>query len=189
MGDRGATLVEYAMGIALVVVVSIAAISSVERRGEERLQTSDDRITPAVDGQYYSGGGATSSVPPSSSTSTPAVGVHLGPSPSIVVQNDGSKWQATVTFTLLDDSGNGVIGARLDAEFSSGSGQPTAVTCTTSTSSGLCTVQFININDNKSPVTLTALSISGSGFTWTPQSESEGTLSIACSPPLNASCN
>jgi Flp pilus assembly pilin Flp len=189
-GDRGATIVEYAMLVALIIVVSIGAITKIQDRGEQRLSASDDRITPVADGQYYSSGGSPSSIPPSSSSSIPPTPVHLASSPTIVVQNDGSsKWTVTVTFKLLDGSNNGVIGARLDAGFSDGSGPATAVNCSTTTSSGLCTVQFVNINDNKSPVTLAVTGISGGSFSWSPQAGGEGQLTIGCSPPLNSSCD
>lgn len=189
-GDRGATAVEYAMGIALVVVVSLGAIGAIQDRGKARLEGSDDRITPAADGQYYAGGVTPSSSPSSSSSSTASVPVHLSGSPAIVVQDLGnSKWTVTVTFTLLDGSNNGVIGARLDAEFSDGSGPTTAVNCTTSTSQGLCTVQFNNINDNRASITLTVGSITGGGFSWSPQAPGEGSLTVGCSPPLSSSCD
>lgn len=189
-GDRGATLVEYALIVALVMVVSISAISKVQSNGKSRLAASDARISTGTDNQYYSSAGTVPpTVPPTTATTSPPIAVHLGSSPTIQVQNAASsKWTVTITFTLLDGSNNGVIGARLDGSFSDGSGPSTSVNCTTSASNGLCTVQFNGINDNRSSVTFTTSSITGGSFSWQPQSPGEGILTIPCSPPLDANC-
>ncbi len=188
--ERGATMVEYALIVGLILVVSITAISKVQTNGKSRLAASDSRISTGTDNQYYSSSGTVPPVSSTTSTTSASIAVHLGSSPTINVQNaQGNKWTVTVTFTLLDGSNNGVIGARLDGSFSDGTGQPTAVNCTTSTSSGLCTVQFNGINDNRTSVTFAASSISGGTFSWQPQGAGEGNLTIPCSPPLNSSCN
>jgi Flp pilus assembly pilin Flp len=187
--DRGATLVEYALIIALVVVASLGAIATVESRGKSQLAGSGARVTPAADSQYYASSGTPSSIPATTSTTTAGLAVHLGSSPTTVVQDDASKWNVTVTFKIVDSTNAGVIGARLNANFNDGSGQPTAVTCTTSTASGLCTVQLININDNATPVTLTVTSITGSGMSWDGSADPERTRSVACAPPLSAGCD
>lgn len=191
-GDRGATLVEYAMGIALIVAVSIGAITSLQNRGEQRLVASDDRITPAADSQYYSGGSTPSSVPPSSSSSAPgATAVHLAASPVVTVENaTSSEWRVTVTFTLLDGSNNGVIGATMNGTWSDGgNGSTPGGTCSTSTSAGQCTLQFTSIKDNISAVTFVLTSITGGGFFWQPASPGEGTVVVTCTPTLNSSCD
>ncbi len=191
-GDRGATVVEYAMLVALIVVVSIGAITAIQGRGAQRLSASDDRITPAADGQYYSSGGTPSSVPPSTTTTVAgAIAVHVASPPLIVIESSSqSEWRVTVTFTLLDSSNNGVIGASMNGSWSDGgNGSAPGTTCSTSTSSGRCTLQFTAIKDNVNTVTFTLTSITGGSFFWQPANAGEGTLVLGCSPPLNSSCD
>ena len=181
-GDRGATLVEYAMIIALVVVVCMAAISRLQASGEQRLAASDDRITPAADRQYYAGGGVPPSPPPTPAPPPPgAIAVHLASSPAVVVENEGNNWRVTVTFTLLDSSANGVIGASMHGTWTDGgNGSTPSGTCSTSTSAGQCTLQFTEIKDNVPTVTFTLTSITGGGFFWVPEEMGEGVLTVGC---------
>ena len=190
--DRGATLVEYALGIALILIVSIGAVTNIQSRGKTQLAASDDRVTPAADNQYYPGGSTPSTVPSTTTTTAPgSIAVHLQASPAVTVENaTSSEWRVTVTFTLLDSSDNGVIGATMNGAWSDGgNGSNPAGTCSTSTSAGKCTLQFTSIKDNVSSVTFTLSSITGSGFYWQPATAGEGTLSVSCSPPLSNSCD
>jgi Flp pilus assembly pilin Flp len=191
--ERGATLVEYALLVALIVVVSIGLIQRIESDGGSKLAASDDRISAASDNAFYPG--ATGSTVPGSTTTTTsptAVAVRIASAPTITVANDGgNRWQATITFRLLDSAGNGVIGATLRGTWTDGGGGSNPqTTCNTSTTAGLCTIQFTDIKDNPSTsVTFTPLEITGGSFTWVPSAPGEGTTVVNCSPPLTATCN
>jgi Flp pilus assembly pilin Flp len=184
-GDRGATLVEYAMIMALVVVVSIGAIQMVQESGEERLDSTDVRVN-ADDGAYYAGGGS----PPTTSgatTTTPGspIDVHLASVPSMTLTNDGPRWQVTLTFTLLDSSGNGVIGATMNGTWTDvGQGSQPVGTCTTSTSAGQCTVQYTRIKDDANTVVYDVSSITGGSFQWAPAAPGEGSVTVTCGSPI-----
>jgi Flp pilus assembly pilin Flp len=183
-GDRGATLVEYAMIMALVVVVSIGAIQMVQESGEERLDSTDVRVN-ADDGAYYAGGGS----PPTSSGATTTappgpVEVHLDTNPTITVADaTGNRWQVTITFTLLDSSGDGVIGATMNGSWTDGGNGSTPVgSCTTSTGAGQCTVQYTKIRDAVQDVSFTLSTITGGTFTWVPEVPGEGSITVNCGP-------
>lgn len=188
-GDRGATLVEYALIVALIMVVSLGAVSSLQERGEDKLDESDERISEQVDNQYYNPGGTVPPVPTSSTSSIPVTPVHLQSPPAVVVEDDiinNNKWRATVTFVILDDTNTPVIGATLTGIFE---GPPDeGVTCSTTDSTGRCTVIFNNINDNKPTTTLNVTQITGGSFQWTP-APGEGSVPISCTPPLDGSCD
>lgn len=190
--DTGAAIVEYALAVALIAVVSLGAIQRIEDRGAERLKDSDARISDSVDGQFYPGMATTTTVAATTSTtSSGSVPVHLRANPAVVVQNQSnSEWRVTVTFTLVDSSNQGVIGATLNGTWSDGgnSAQPSG-TCTTSSGAGSCTVQFLSIRDNQPTVTFTTSSITGGQFFWQPVAANEGIVTVNCSPPLNNSCD
>ena len=191
-GDRGATLVEYALGVALIAVVSLGAIQRIEDRGAARLEGSDDRISAPVDNQYYPGLATTTTVGGTTTTTTAGSSpVHVRSNPVVVVENQTqSEWRVTVTFTVVDSSDQGVIGATITGTWSDGgNGSQPGGTCTTSTGAGSCTVQYLAIKDNVPSVTFTMSSISGGSFSWQPQAAGEGTVAIACQPPLNNSCD
>lgn len=181
--DRGATLVEYALLVALLAVASITVIQTATDGGEERLDDSDDRISAQADNSYYPGASPSSSVPLSTTTtSSSTVAVHLDPNPLVSVQPDGNnRWRVTVTFTLLDAAGNGVIGATMDGDWVDvGQGSTPQSTCTTSTSAGQCTVQYTNIKTSSPNVTYNLTAITGGTFAWIPEAPGEGTLVVAC---------
>ncbi len=191
-GDRGATMVEYALGIALLVVVCLGAIQRIQDRGTDRLEGSDERISLPSDGQYYPGLATTTTVSGPTTTATGTTPAHLQSNPTIVVENtDQNEWRITVTFKVVDSSNQGLIGATLTGNWSaSGPHSSPTGTCSTSTSDGLCTIQYLGIRDNDNLVTFQVTSITGgSGFFWQPAAPGEGSLAISCNPPLNASCD
>jgi hypothetical protein len=185
-------MVEYALGIALILVVSMTAIARIQDRGAQRLATSDDRIAPTADNQYYAGVGTTTPPPPSSTSTTVGSNpIHIASGPQVVVQNDSnSQWTVTVTFTIVDASNSGVIGASITGTWSDGgNGSTPGGTCSTSTTQGKCTLQFTAIKDNVKTVTFTTTSVSASGSVWQPAAAGEGNVTTACSPPLNSNCD
>ena len=111
--------------------------------------------------------------------------VHLASAPLVTISDDGPRWQVTVTFTLLDGSGQGVIGATVNGAWTDvGQGSNPVGTCVTTTSAGKCTVQYTRIKDNSNTVSYTVASISGVNFQWNPQSAGEGTVQVVCGSPI-----
>jgi hypothetical protein len=169
------------MLVALIVVVSLGAIQTIEDNGEERLEASDERIS-ADDDAFYPGGSVTTSTVATTTTAPAgAIEVHLAANPSINVTDDGNRWQVTITFTLLDEDGDGVIGATMNGSWTAvGQGSVPVSTCTTSTGAGQCTVQFSKIKDTNDSVTYSLSSISGGTFTWVPSGPGEGEVVVDC---------
>jgi Flp pilus assembly pilin Flp len=111
-GERGATLPEYGLIFALVVVVSIGAISFLEDRSRESLNARSDRAgnpDAAEAGNPGSGTGGTTGSSTGSSTGSGTSG-PVAPSGVTVSSITGvatstpPDWQATVTVIVRDDS-------------------------------------------------------------------------------------
>lgn len=193
--DRGATMVEYALAVALVVVGTIGGISKIVDSGDDVLGSSGNRVGSADDTSYYAGATTTSSTTPSSTTSTTALpGTAVQPSSITATpppSNAGNKWiaNATVAVTMSSSPFSGVAGLLVEGEWTLvGGGSVDAASCTT-TASGTCTVQRTDIVDAKPVAVFTITAISGPGFYWTPGPGDATTLAVGCSPPLDISCD
>jgi hypothetical protein len=90
----------------------------------------------------------------------------------------GSKWNATVTITVLDTGGTGISGATVDGSWSGGVNG--GASCTTD-DSGRCSVTKNNVKSNVSSVTFTVDTVShatlayGPGDNDDPDGDSDGT--------------
>jgi Flp pilus assembly pilin Flp len=194
--DRGATLVEYAMVVSLVVVVLIGGITKITDSGDEKLEASGERVGTSEDNSYYAGTSSTSSTTPASSTTTTSLpGQQIQPSNITATpppsSSSGNRWvaNATVTVTLTTSPFTGIAGLVVTGRWTDGSGPDEEQTCTTS-ASGTCIVQFTDIQDIRPSATFTIDSISGPGFFWTAGGAGDVTsLVVGCSPPLDASCD
>lgn len=107
--DRGATLVEYAMAVALVCVVSLGAISFLERESDEELTERSARVgSPDLEAGLPGGGSTGGSTGGSSGGSTDGT---PGAAPSVVsvasqsssASKSGNDWDATVEVTFQGD--------------------------------------------------------------------------------------
>jgi hypothetical protein len=186
--DRGASLPEYALAIALVAVASIGAIQYLQDRGEQRLSSSDARIGTPADGASYSGGGSGPG-PTTPTTTAPAdepmtVGSVTADPPA---SNDGSKWIANATITVLDDQGDPLQGVLVSGAWTIGTGQPDSAQCTTGVT-GVCSVQRSGINDNRPTAQFTVSTMSITGFTFTPTGGANETVVVTC-PGSPATCD
>ena len=192
-GDRAATLVEYALIVALVVVVSLGAITRLQTSGRNELTASGTRAGSSPDGAYYPGG-STSTTSPSGTTTTTTGSVAVQPSSltaSPPATNDGNKWiaNATVTVTTTSSPFTGVAGAIVAGEWTLPDGGSTFTTsCTTTAPAGTCSVQRTDIGDNKVTAVFTITSITSPTFTWTPGPGDATTVTVAC-PGSPATCD
>lgn len=77
--ERGATAVEYALGIALVVVVTVGAVQLLEDESGERLNDEGTTIgQPAGDSRGVLPGGLGSPLPPPSGNTPPSASITSG---------------------------------------------------------------------------------------------------------------
>lgn len=187
--ESGATLVEYALIIGLVVLVSIGAIESVVDRGEDRL---DDRRNsagaPDVDAAAFpppsGSGGGDGGGDGSGDGGTTAVEPHVSLASSTQKQNPpgGNKvWTATVTVLVSDPSDNTPIGGvEVSGSFDPAVPAGKTYRCTTDTA-GQCQMTQAMERDNKEPdyvasVTFTVTGASGPGITYTETPPSIGPI-------------
>ena len=188
-GDRGAVLPEYALIVALLVIVSIAAILAVADTGENRLDGSDARIGLPADSANYAGGATTTTLQSSTTTTAPSgLTVHVGTltkSPDPSQGSPASKWIANVTIEARDGGNALVAGVVVTGSWSS-NGQGQASTCTTGVT-GTCSVQRIDLEDSAPTETFTVTGMAKSGYTFV--NSGTTSLAVACNPPLDADCD
>lgn len=185
--DRGATVVEYALVIALVAVFCIGAIQSLQERSEDKLdEGAASRGLPVETANIPANGGNIVGGGTGSSVGTGAASVHVFEMTGTATSDPGTNWAATVTvkvknvatpdlwagvtvtghwrFDELNGSGNAVTAAR-----------DITATCTT-TDDGLCTMTISNLkksgNGQVQSVVFDTVSLSGpsgSGIVYQPQ--------------------
>jgi Flp pilus assembly pilin Flp len=161
--DRGATLVEYSLLVALIAVVSLGTISAAEDSSRDHLDdrgssiggsSEDIGIVPVAgstddedddEGDEEGDGTTTYDATVQNMTGTATNG-----SPS-------SKWIAQVVITVVDASGNPINGITVSGSWDT-AGTP-AGECTTD-SNGSCTVQRNDVQDSKTTATFMIASMS-----------------------------
>lgn len=168
--QRGASLVEYALGVSLVAITVVAAIGAMEDAGGDGLTERGDRAGSPVEDYGYigvsAGGASGGSATTTSSTTAPPqeVQVVIGSTPSAVLAKpsnpSSSKWSATVTFSVTDAGGDAVTGAVVAGSWSeSGGGIDLQTSCSSVT--GLCAVVANKIPKDVATVTFTVSSVGG----------------------------
>jgi len=169
-GDEGATLVEYALGVALLVVVTIPAVGFLTDESTEVVGRRADSLgAPDLDET-----GTPATLPPPTTTlpggSVPpppesVVTVTFSSSSSTVQRN--VEWAATIGFEALDDTGNErelvtIAGQWAGATITT----PIPMTCATNLS-GRCAVTLRSLAcGTATSVTFTVTSVSGEGVTY-----------------------
>lgn len=188
MPERGATLVEYSLIIALVVVVSLGALTTMTDRGEARLAaragaagTPSESIgaLPAGGGGGGTTGGTTGGGGGTTVTAT------IGPSNMSGQASDaGQKWIAQITIRVTSSAGP-VSGATITGSWDAG-GNNGDSECTTD-AAGECTVQRTNINDNNSSTSFTVEELTSGDpnitIDYTPPTPPDS-YTVACSSPV-----
>jgi hypothetical protein len=116
-----------------------------------------------------------SSISVNVSNGSTTVPVHVASLTSSYSDN-GSTWNATVTITVQDSSGNPVQSATVSGSWSGGT---TGSTDCTTDSSGQCSVTSPSISDGTTSVSFTVTDIGGTGYSF----DSTGTTSatVTCS--------
>jgi len=178
--DRGAALVEYAMLMALVVVVSLAAISALTDESDAKVAAQPDRIgLPSEDNALNAPpGDADPGGDDDDGGSSGPVTAHVGglSGATSVSNND---WSATITITVVDDSDNPVQGATVTGSWSVGTG---GTTCTPTSASGTCSITSSALRRTGGSavpsVTFTIGAISGTDVTYDGSANSVSALTV-----------
>ncbi len=145
--SRGATVVEYALGVALILVVCLVGIRAAERSSGSKLSSAGAIGGNPDAAQGLGGAPSTTATTSPGSTTTTVPGtktVHLsGAVPGTTVTHP--KWNATITFTVLDSNGQPVAGVVIAGSWSQGGQDPG---CTTN-SSGQCFVDDTGLQQSR----------------------------------------
>jgi Flp pilus assembly pilin Flp len=160
--QRGATLIEYALGVAFVCIVCLGAIGALEDNSGGRLDERGDAIggdsepigvIPTGSGGSGSGGGGGGGGP---TTYDADVTGMTG-----VASNSTSKWIAQVTITVVDTTPTPtpVQGITVSGEWTINGNPPGTTTSCVTSAAGTCVVQRTNINDNDHIVTFTIFTL------------------------------
>ena len=171
-GSRGATLVEYALIVALIVVPSIGALTRIEdASGDYYTDASDDigdlpqlGIDTSSNSSVPSGGSTTTTVAPTTTTTTTAPTTTTTALRSRVSEltnvssNNGSSYNAAARVKIVRNSNgtavsNASVTIRMVDRFNNSSNR----TCTTD-STGRCTGTWSR-SDNNGPVTATVTAV------------------------------
>lgn len=167
--DRGAGLVEYALGVAFVALLLTTVIDRFQDSESSHLADSGDRIgMPDLDQTY---GGST---PPTTTSgggggdgSGSTTEVALGPGTTTTATLEGSKWRATVDVAAVSD-GQPLAGVVVTGSWTpAANGNKQSTSCTTD-ADGRCPVSRWDLGTqggNAVPVaTFTITGISGPDY-------------------------
>jgi hypothetical protein len=181
--ECGASLVEYALGVALVITVSLGAIQYFESSSADGIDRRSATVgTPAeLNGNINTGPTGTPIGDGSDpgGDDPPTVGSSVGGIDVIDRADDppGNFWLATVEVTIVDALGDPVPGAIITATWTPTSGE-TQTTCVT-TELGACRFTQQKMNKNTvGSVTFTVSNVTGEGITYQPDQNVTSSVSV-----------
>ena len=170
--QRGATALEMAFLMFLIVVPLVYAVDGVTNRGGSRLDEDGERIGQPVEG-YGLPSPSTTVVVASSSTSAPPSGLVVASAgfTSQATLQDNNKWTANLVITLTDSSGVPIAGATVSGQWSTFTGAKQDTSCITD-GDGRCTVTQWGLKasgtDIVTDTTYTLLDATGDGVSIDP---------------------
>lgn len=177
--DTGATMVEYALGAALILVVGIGAFNFLSSEATQQANTQADCIStrpppqscvrtpvPAAAAPTTTGVAPTTTLTPPSTdppittttTTPPESNVVGGPAISQLIPGDPlGRWQVSAPITITDPGGAPVAGAVVEGRIELGR-QPFVVGCTTD-AAGVCNIEFGPIPAAETSLRLVVVSV------------------------------
>lgn len=169
--DRGAVMVEYALGIALVVVVSLGALSTLRDGSSDRLEDRESAAggSAELSGQGFTYGGTDSSG--SDSGEDPPAADIVVDGVSTPASKKGSKdgkdaWIANVTVELTAGAVK-VEGALVEVTWKVGTTSTTVSCPLASSKQGRVVCELASIPNDTTSVTMTVERVYGTGFSYT----------------------
>lgn len=164
--ERGATLVEYALGVALICLVCLGGIQLVQRGASDELDERAARSgAPDLGEGVHDGGGAGEGGGSGSPTSSvPAETVTFGGFHDVTATKaQGPEWRARLEVLAVGPDGP-IEGVRVVGEWTYVHGStPTTIpaVCEQTTTQGRCSFQLSTIPNGASSVTFTMITMSG----------------------------
>ncbi|MGI9600964.1 MAG: hypothetical protein ACR2QE_03705 [Acidimicrobiales bacterium] len=163
--SRAASVTEYALALGATVILVLAGLNSLEDEVTSELDDRGQSIgQPDVTGVTVS---TTTTAVPTTTTPSPTTTTAAGTvSISMLASTSnwsGGKWVATVEVTLSDGSGNPVVGAEIEAEWSEPFVSETS--CVTDATSN-CSMTQWNLNSNRDSTTWSVVGVVASGLVY-----------------------
>lgn len=177
--ERGASLVEYSLAASLVLVASLGALSTLQSRSSNALNTRANAGAPAEVNALPPGAGGNSLPPFTPPTSGPGT-VHAGQF-QVATSRTATTWTSTISIVVVSPSGQPYSGVTVTGTYTPGVGtQP--ITCTTDTT-GRCNLTQIDNPLTTTQITFTLNSLSGSGISHDAGSDVLTSIAIDQPPP------
>lgn len=167
-GERGATVVEYALGLAVVSLVMIGGAQVMERAAGEEVERKAEAGAPDLDEAYAppiptGSDDAGSGDEGTEERVAEAVSATMDGEPS---PDGGNHWAATVTVRVAGSSGDGHSQAVVNGTWTGGGGS--GASCVTGTD-GTCVMALTKLNRNQvASVTFTTTGVTGD---WVAEAE------------------
>lgn len=179
--ERGAALVEYALLMALLVVVSLGVIQNMEDDGGSKVASRSNSIgEPTESNDLPSGGTTLPTTPPPTTPPSGPITIHVGEL-SGSTATPQANWTATVTITVRDADGDPVQGATVTGEWSVPGG---GTTCSPTDADGQCSITSVAMKRTGTgsvpSITFTIVSLAGTDMTYDPDSS---TLTVTINNP------
>jgi hypothetical protein len=173
--------VEYALGAAVVVVLSLGAIDALGDRAGENIVAhggsagAPDLPDEGIPASTSSTAPPTSAPPTTSPPATVAASTSVS-STSLGVSNGGNRWNPRVDIRVTDPGGTVVIGATVQVTWTLQPGGATQTQTCTTQSTGVCSFQLNDLENRSSrsgfvdAVQVTVTSVTGTNpvLSYTP---------------------
>lgn len=186
--ERGATVVEYALAVAVVVVLCLGALQVLEDESEDRLSDRGDVAGAPLD-ESFRGLGESAGSPGGGGGGgggTPGpTGIRLGSLVGGFQQGfpDVAKWDAVVTVTFTDNGGVPLAGVTVNGTWSPSGHGSGGLSCVTD-AAGTCQLVRVAINDNRKTVTFSLGTVTNGTLTYVSQEADPSGATITCANPV-----
>ncbi len=187
--ERGATVPEYALMVALVAVALILVLGSVRDKGTTKLNGEDARVGVIQDNAAYQEPGGPGGPPPppdpppdGGSFAAPSITQSSNPTNADTAKKD--LWTGSYRILVTSSTGDPVSGVTVEYRWN-GTGQPQ--TCTT-TGTGECLIGD-TFDDSATSLTIKVTAMSKTNWTVPAGVLPVTSGTFSCSPPLSPSCD
>lgn len=177
--ERGMSVVEYTVAIALVAAAAIVGIDGAKGAVDDKYDDESALYYDGFDAPVVQGGGAAPATPPTSaaagpgptSTSVPATtttvpgsaGAHVSSIVVVTSANPGNSWNAAFTITIVNDGGSPVANAVVTGAWTASNtyGSPAGGPSCTTAADGTCTVTRTGLHKNTNTLTWSVVAVGG----------------------------
>ncbi|MDX6234048.1 MAG: hypothetical protein QOH68_3130 [Nocardioidaceae bacterium] len=176
--DRGATVVEYALVMAVLGCVVVAGVKSLEGKSGTELTAQGHRIGMPEDGGAVQVTTSTTSGPiVTTTTAAPTSAARIAGALGEATVVNGHKWVAKATFTVRAADNTVIANATVTGTWTIDGGSSATTSCVTN-GAGVCNVTRDKLDDDDDVALFTLTDIAGSGLSWTAGSDTPSSVVI-----------